>query len=217
ASRSIARTTFSIERTSFSTVRRATSKERHNRHCRLFTCTCRYQPVRMICASARASLRSVLLGIVFIAALACRVSMQIAASPSARSPSCSHAVSEQASSPIRSSGRSTSRKASLNAPGSLAARASFKIRPLSSTTQIEVSSKDTSSPAKYVMAAPSRCLWRFHIDHVLTSRQEQPPHSRLAQTPITPSDSKLCFVCFCESFDENAQVSDEKPCCLALS
>ncbi|MCY1299519.1 hypothetical protein D9M70_490490 [compost metagenome] len=87
ASRIIALTTFSIERISFSTVRRATRRERQRRHCRLFTCTCRYQPVRMICASARASLRSVLLGIVFIAAFAARVSMQIAGRPSPRSPS----------------------------------------------------------------------------------------------------------------------------------
>ena len=87
ASRSTARTTFSIVRISLSTVRRATRSERHSRHGRLLTCTCRNQPVRMICASARASLRSVLFGIVFIAALAWRVSMQIAGKPAARSPS----------------------------------------------------------------------------------------------------------------------------------
>src|SRR3546814_6465926 len=68
----------------------------------LFRSTCLYQPVRMICASARASLRSVLFGIVFIAALARRVSMPAAARPAAHSSSCSHADSEQASSPIRS-------------------------------------------------------------------------------------------------------------------
>ncbi|OWK18989.1 hypothetical protein AJ88_46890 [Mesorhizobium amorphae CCBAU 01583] len=84
ASRRMARTTFSVLRISFSTVRRATNSARHNR---LFTCTCRYQPVRMICASARASLRSVLLGIVFMAALAWRVSIQIAGRPSAHNPS----------------------------------------------------------------------------------------------------------------------------------
>ena len=39
-------------------MRRATRSERQNRHCRLLTCTSRYQPVRMICARARASLRS---------------------------------------------------------------------------------------------------------------------------------------------------------------
>ena len=39
------------------------------------------QPVRMICARARASLRSVLFGIAPMAALACRDSMQIAGKP----------------------------------------------------------------------------------------------------------------------------------------
>lgn len=46
------------------TVRRATRRERQSRYCWLFTCTCRYQPARMICARARASFRSVLFGIV---------------------------------------------------------------------------------------------------------------------------------------------------------
>ena len=81
------RTTFSIDRISFRTVRRATRSERHSRHSRLFTCTCLNQPVRMICARARASLRSVLFGIVFMAAFACRVSMQIAGRPAWRSSS----------------------------------------------------------------------------------------------------------------------------------
>ncbi len=70
ASRNTARITFSIERISLSTVRRATKSERHSRDWRLLTWTCRNQPVRMICASARASLRSVLLGMVFMAAFA---------------------------------------------------------------------------------------------------------------------------------------------------
>ena len=52
-SRKMARTTFCIERISFITVRCATSK-RQRRHGRLLTCTCRNQPVRMICAKARA-------------------------------------------------------------------------------------------------------------------------------------------------------------------
>jgi hypothetical protein len=42
-------------------------------------------------------------------------------------------------------------------------------RCASSTMLIEVSFSDTSNLAKYLMAAPARCLCRFDIDHVLTS------------------------------------------------
>src|SRR3954451_13492217 len=77
----------SPDRISFRTVRRATRSERHSRHGRLLTWTCLYQPVRMICAKARASFRSVLFGMVFMAAFACRVSMQIAGRPAERSSS----------------------------------------------------------------------------------------------------------------------------------
>jgi hypothetical protein len=147
ASRSTALTTFSIARLSLRSVRRATRSERHSRDWRLFTWTALNQPVRMICASARASLRSVLFGIVFIAAFACRVSMQIAGRPASRSPSWSQAVSEQASRPIRSNGTSIAFRAAISASGSLAARTSFTINPAPSTTQIAVSSSDTSSPA----------------------------------------------------------------------
>lgn len=101
----------------------------------------------MIWASALASFRSVLFGIVFMAALAWRVSMQIAGRPAARRPSCSHAVSEQASRPIRSRGSSSASSVETSASGSLAARTSLTIRPLASTMQIAVSSSDTSSPA----------------------------------------------------------------------
>jgi hypothetical protein len=41
----------------FSTSRRAVSSARQDRQAGLFTCTARYQPVRMICAIPRASLR----------------------------------------------------------------------------------------------------------------------------------------------------------------
>jgi hypothetical protein len=188
ASRRIARTTFSIVRISLRIVRRATRSERHRRHCRLLTWTCRNQPVRMICARTRASLRSVLFGIVFIAALACRVSMQIAGRPASLSSSCSQAVSEQASRPRRSRARPSPRRTVTSASGSLADRASLTMRPVSSTTQMAVSSKDTSNPAKYFMAAPARCLWRFDIDHVLTSRKEQPlALVTAAETLLTPS------------------------------
>ena len=69
-SRSSARTPFSTSRRLLSTIRRAVSSARQSRQGGLFTCTGRYQPVRMICAIPRASLRSVLFGIAPIAALA---------------------------------------------------------------------------------------------------------------------------------------------------
>ena len=92
---------------------------------------------------------------------------------------------------MRSSGRSTLRNASDNASGSLAARVSFTIRPLSSTTQIAVSSKDTSNPAKYFMAAPSRCLWRLTSTTFSHLDRSSRPHPGSAETPITPSVEKL--------------------------
>ena len=61
-----------------STIRRAASSARHDRQHGFFTCTARYQPLRMICAIPRASLRSVLFGIAPIAAFAWRVSSVIA-------------------------------------------------------------------------------------------------------------------------------------------
>ena len=86
-------------------------------------------------------------GMVFIAAFACRVSMQIAGQPDSVRLSCSQAASEQASIPTRATGRSSRTRASCKALGSLAARISFTIVPVASTTQIAVSSSDTSNPA----------------------------------------------------------------------
>jgi hypothetical protein len=62
------RTTFSIVRISLRTVRRATESERQERQAGVFTCTARNQPVRMIWAMARASLRSVSFGMAPMAA-----------------------------------------------------------------------------------------------------------------------------------------------------
>ena len=94
ASRSNARTPFSTSRRLLSTIRRAVSSARQERQDGLFTCTARYQPVRMICAIPRASLRSVLFGIAPIAALAWRASMQIAGIPASSVP---HAATPSAS------------------------------------------------------------------------------------------------------------------------
>jgi hypothetical protein len=66
--------------------------------------------VGIIWTSAQASLRWVLLGIVFIAALASRVSIQTAGRPGVRSSSCSHAVSEHASRPDAFQGKAEPRQ-----------------------------------------------------------------------------------------------------------
>jgi hypothetical protein len=78
---------------------------------------------------------------VFMAAFAWRVSMQTAGRPAMLSSSCSQAVSEQASRPIRSSGKPIDVRVAASGCGSLTARASLMIRPVSSTTQMVVSSR----------------------------------------------------------------------------
>lgn len=81
--------------------------------------------------------------------------------------------------------------ASHNACGSLNALASFTIRPVSWTMQIEVSSKDMSSPAKVLHGCSFQNVCGAHIDHVFTFRQEQPPSSGSVETPIIPSVLKF--------------------------
>ncbi len=117
-----------------------------------------------------------------------RTVLQIAGQPVAFDSPSNHAVDEQASNPISSRGRPR-----FERTASPAAPASFMIWPVSSTTQIAVSSNAPSRPEKTFMAAPFRCSWRSDTDHVRTNRQEQPPASRLgsAKTPITPSDSNV--------------------------
>jgi len=89
-----------------------------------------------------------LFGIAPIAALAWRVSMQIAGMPASVSPVCSHAVSEQASRPTRSISIPDALKNATSTSGSLVARASRTILPAPSMIPIAVSSNDTSNPAK---------------------------------------------------------------------
>src|ERR1700733_7721103 len=95
-SRSRARTPFSTSRRLLSTIRRAVSSARQERQDGLFTCTARYQPVRMICAIPRASLRSVLFGMrpsrPWLGVPQCR-------SPECRPPSVPHAARPSASKP----------------------------------------------------------------------------------------------------------------------
>jgi hypothetical protein len=115
-----------------------------------------------------------------------------------RSPAARHASALRIATPLESKFPNRSApaadpvlcKVATSGSGSLAARSSFMMRPVSSTTQIAVSSSDTSNPAKYFMAAPSRCLWRsdnrprYHPDGAATAQS-------FAKTPITPSCSKV--------------------------
>ena len=74
--------------------------------------------------------------------------MQIAGRPAAFNPSYSQTVSEQASSPILPKPSFIPDNAETSVSGSLSDRISLTISPRSSSTQIAVSSKDTSNPAK---------------------------------------------------------------------
>lgn len=136
-----------MSRSLLRTIRRPTSNARQERQTALLTWTCRNQPVRTICAKPRASLRSVLTGIDPIAAFAWRVSRQMAGNPALTNPSCNHAVSVQASRPIRSMTTPNFRKNPTSACGSLPTRASLITLPPSSTMQTAVSSNETSNPA----------------------------------------------------------------------
>lgn len=68
--------------------------------------------------------------------------------PAAHSSSCSHAANEQASRQIRFRSSPRPDRAAINVGGSLAARSSRPIRPVSSTTQIAVSSKEPFRPKR---------------------------------------------------------------------
>lgn len=90
---------------------------------------------------------------------------------------------------MRSICKQVSPSAAINACGSLAARTSFTIRPVSSTMQIAVSSK--THPVRHNVS------WLLPLD--ACGRQHGPRSYILkgaatasAQTPITPSDSKVC-------------------------
>jgi hypothetical protein len=79
-------------------------------------------------------------------------------------------------------------------PAGPAARTSFRMRPVSSTAQIEVASSDTSNPAKYLIAPPFRCLWRSDNRPRLSSRKEQPFLGRLPrpQSPHLSPKARGC-------------------------
>src|SRR5580704_950666 len=109
--------------------------------------------------------------------------MQIAGNPACLSPVWSHAANEHASGPTRSRGRPTFCKAAMSAFGSLVARPSFTMPPCSSTTQIAVSFRNTSNPAKYFMAAPSRCYGGATTDHVYHPDRSSRPQSSTKTEP----------------------------------
>jgi hypothetical protein len=122
---------------------------------------------------------------------------------------CDHAVNEQASNPNRSRGRPRFEKRASRASGALAAPASFIIWPVSSTTQIAVSSNAMSSPAKilrgcsFPMFVTSRHRPRSHISTGAAACISSP----LGKDPNHPSDSKVSpLACLPEPRDSRGRV-----------
>jgi hypothetical protein len=103
----------------------------------------------------RASFLSVLTTIAESAAFTWRVSSSTVSKPADVSPAWSHWLSGPASSPIRVTGRPSSRQNATSALGSLASLASRTILPLASRTQTLLCSKETSMPINHSMAVPS--------------------------------------------------------------
>jgi hypothetical protein len=95
----------------------------------------------------RASLRSVLTTIAESAAFTCRVSSSTASNPASAKPAWSHCESGPASSPTRVSDTPSWPKKPISASGSLGTLASRTIRPIPSTTQTLLRSRETSIPA----------------------------------------------------------------------
>ena len=85
------------------------------------TWTARNQPVRTTWAMARASIRSVLTGMVFVATRKRRVSTRTTGRPASAKPACSHCDIGPASRPTRLKGSSVAVSAAASAPGSLSA------------------------------------------------------------------------------------------------
>jgi hypothetical protein len=127
-------------------ARRATSKSRSSWLAALLMCTGRNQPVRIICAMPRASLRSVLLRIAASAVCMCRVSTHTTGKPALPSPSCSHDDIGPASCPTRSKVRPVLPSQAAMTSGSVASDRSFTILPASSTMQTDVVFTETSNP-----------------------------------------------------------------------
>ena len=122
---------------------------------------------------------------------------------------CNHAVNEQASNPNRSRGRPRFEKRASRASGALAAPASFMIWPVSSTTQIAVSSNAMSSPEKilrgcsFPMFVTSRRRPRSHISTGAAACISSP----LGKDPNHPSDLKSFAPClFARTRDSRGRV-----------
>ena len=136
---------------------RAPSKARARWASSDFTCTDRYHPVRMICASPSASFWSVLFICILSAALACLASRQVMLSPCARSSCTSHGVIDPVSMPILVSSPACPLTTRAICPGSVEHCPRQSRRPVPSTTQIEVSFCETSNPTNRAIEPPPLC------------------------------------------------------------
>ena len=133
--------------------------------------------MRISCAMPRASLRSVFTFIAPSAALRCRVSIRIAASPAAVSPACNHRDSGPASRPIRVNLRPLSANHATSASGSLATFASRIIFPVSSTTHNTALFQRHVHCGKIVHGCSFLMLGAdpFGPRHTITVRDSHPP------------------------------------------
>ncbi len=140
-----------------------------------FTCTGRYHPVRMICASPSASFWSVLFICILSAALACLALRQTTSSPRPRSSCTSQGVIGPVSTPILASPPACPLTVRSICPGSVAHWPRHNLRPVSSTTQSAVSFCDTSKPTNRAIEPPP-----------MVQRPGNPPGSRHHGRPMPP-------------------------------
>ena len=113
----------------------------------LLTCTAVNQPVRTRLASPSASARSDWLSFADSALCALRASMQVTGRLSFTNPRCSQIESWPLSCTIRSGVICCFARKLATASGSVSTVPRTKTAPSTSTTQIEISLSDTSSPA----------------------------------------------------------------------
>ena len=111
----------------------------------------------MICAKPSASFWSVLFICIFSAALACRASRQTTSSPRSRSACTSHGVIGPVSSPTRASSPACPLTIRSSCSGSVEHWPRQSLRPVSLTTQIEVSFCDTSKPTNRAILQSPMC------------------------------------------------------------
>src|SRR4051812_36848700 len=111
----------------------------------------------MICARPSASFWSVLFICILSAALACRASRQVTSRLRARSSCTSHGVIGPVSIPSLASSPACSLTTRAICSGSVAHWPRQSRAPVSSTTQIEVSFCETSSPTNRAIEPPPTC------------------------------------------------------------